>query len=494
MALTTRRGRISAMTNPASPSVVARAPRPRGAAPAPRFPGAPDVTLPLRFLLFGLACLFLGVGLLVARPDLLATYHYNQHIVAVTHLFVLGFVLSVVMGALYQLAPVALETQLASERLARWHFPVHVVSVAGMVWMFWVWDMKQVGHFGSGLALGVGLFVWNLVRTLRRVRGWTVVSFGIASCLGWLVAVLVAGLAVAAAKSTYELVGRADVFRPLAVTLAGLKATADFLSHFEPLAVMHAHAHLGIAGVFVVLTTSVAYKLVPMFLIADVQNPRRAWASIWMLNVGLGAVFLAILRQSAWKPVAALVLVAGLVLYGLELGAIVRARRRRALDWGLRGFLTAQALLGPTALLGWWLSRPSTVLDDFTGRLENAYGVLAVLGVIAFSIVGMLHKIVPFLVWFAAYSREVGRARTPALHEMYSARVQAVGFWLWVGGLGLLLTGILLASAPLNRAGACLLAGSLVALAFNTAGVLSHLVRPRLEPLAFAGRAPFASL
>jgi len=30
---------------------------------------------------------------LVARPpDLLATYHYNQYIIAVTHLFVLGFI------------------------------------------------------------------------------------------------------------------------------------------------------------------------------------------------------------------------------------------------------------------------------------------------------------------------------------------------------------------------------------------------------------------
>ena len=68
--------------------------------------------------------------------------------------------------------PVALETKLYSERLACWHFAFHLVGFIGMVWMFRVWDMKQVGHFGSVLFLGVGLFVYNIARTLRRVPKW----------------------------------------------------------------------------------------------------------------------------------------------------------------------------------------------------------------------------------------------------------------------------------------------------------------------------------
>lgn len=469
--------------------------KPTGPTTAPRpasfgLAGAPDVTLPLRFLLTGILSLFVGVGLLVARPDLLASYHYNQHIVAVTHLFVLGFALSVVTGAMYQLVPVALETRLHSERLARWHFPVHLVSVAGMVWMFWVWDMKQIGHFGSGLALGVGLFVWNLVRTLRRVRGWNPVSFGIASALFWLTAVVSAGLAVAAAKSTYELVGKPNVFPLLAWTLAGLKATANFLSRFEPLAVMHAHAHLGILGVFVLITVGVAYKLVPMFLIAEIRNPLRAWASLGLVNLGLAATVLAILLQSRLKPVAALLVVAGLALYGLELAAIVQSRKRLVIDWGLTGFLTSQALLAPTAAFGLVLSWPGLPLNEFTGRLENAYGFLALLGVVGLAIVGMLHKILPFLVWFAAYSREVGRSRTPALHDMYSATLQAWSFWLWLGGLAVLLAGILTASTLGTRAGAILLGASLAVFAVNAAAVLRHLFRPRLQPLTPTPRSP----
>jgi cbb3-type cytochrome oxidase subunit 1 len=103
------------------------------------------VSLPLRFVASGLLSLFVGVVWLGFRPEILATYHYNQHVVALTHVFTLGWITSVIMGAMYQLVPVALETRLHSERLAKWQYVLHMIGLVGMVWMFWIWDMKQVG-------------------------------------------------------------------------------------------------------------------------------------------------------------------------------------------------------------------------------------------------------------------------------------------------------------------------------------------------------------
>ena len=134
----------------------------------------------------GMLALFTGVGLLVLRPEMLATYHYNQYVIAATHLFVLGWICTIVMGAMYQLVPVALETKLYSEKLAAWQFAFHLVGFTGMVWMFWTWNMKQVGHFGSVLRVGVGLFVYNIARTLLRVPRWNVIATAVASALGWL--------------------------------------------------------------------------------------------------------------------------------------------------------------------------------------------------------------------------------------------------------------------------------------------------------------------
>ena len=98
-------------------SAAAKTQTARASAPSqPGFgPHAPSVTLPLRFMVTGMLALFTGVSLLLLRPEMLATYHYNQYVIATTHLFVLGWICTIVMGAMYQLVPVALETKLYSE-------------------------------------------------------------------------------------------------------------------------------------------------------------------------------------------------------------------------------------------------------------------------------------------------------------------------------------------------------------------------------------------
>src|SRR6185503_778391 len=174
----------------------------RAATTTPLGANAPSVKLPLAFMLMGLAALSTGVGWLMVSPPLLSTYHYNPSVIAATHLFVLGWICSIVMGAMYQLVPVALETKLYSERLAQIQFACHAIGFAGMVWMFRVWNMKQVGHFGCVFAAGVGLFVYNIARTLRRVPKWNVTATAVTAALVWISLAIVAGLSIAIGKCT----------------------------------------------------------------------------------------------------------------------------------------------------------------------------------------------------------------------------------------------------------------------------------------------------
>lgn len=421
---------------------------------------APAVAIPLRFVVTGIASLIVAMVWIAFRPDLLATYHYNQHIIAVTHLFVLGWLCSVIMGAMYQLVPVALETKLHSEKLARWHFILHTAGFAGMVAMFWIWDMKQVGHFGSALGFGVILFTYNLTRTLARIPRWNVVALGIASALFWLVMTMCAGLFLVSAKCWPKL-------NPL-----------------DPIASMHAHAHLGVLGFFVMMLVAVSYKLIPMFTLGDVQNARRALASIALLNAGLLGLALTILFGSPWKLVFALVTIAGLVCFGLEVLAILRARKRAALDWGIKQFLAALALLAPLSVLAIVLCWPGLPLTALTTQLETVYGVLALLGVLSFAIVGMLHKIIPFLVWYSSYSKQIGRAKVPSLSELYSERLQMISFALLMPGLAGVSAGAALGHERAVQAACAVLLLGLGAFALNVVKILSHLFRPRLAPLA----------
>jgi hypothetical protein len=461
---------------------ISAAVKPAPAKTAPVVSAAPSVSLPLRFVVTGLLSLFLGTVWLIARPDLLTTYHYNQFIIALTHLFVLGWLGSVVMGAMYQLAPVALETKLYSERLAKWQFVFHLVGFVGMVWMFRKWDMKQVGHFGTVMAVSVGLFVYNIARTLLRVPKWNVVATAIASALVWFSFTVIAGLSIAAAKCSYESAEGLATAGGVRTVVSGLRAVGAFMSHFDAINAMHAHAHLGVVGFFTMLIVGVSYKLIPMFTLGAIQSQRRANLSVVLLNLGLFGSVVSILLRSPLKFVFALVIVAALSVYGWELAAIVRSRRRAALDWGVKSFLTGVAMLIPLSLLATVLAWPRLPLNEFTGQLENLYGFLGLIGFVTFAIIGMLHKIIPFLVWFHTYSPHVGRAQLPALADLYSERLQVASFWTWQFGLIATSTGILLQNVLVTRSGALLLMASLALFAVNVGKILSHVARPVLKP------------
>lgn len=441
---------------------------------------AASVKLPLAFMLMGLAALCTGVGWLMVNPALLSTYHYNPSVIAATHLFILGWICSIVMGAMYQLVPVALETKLYSERLARVQFFCHAIGFAGMVWMFKSWNMKQVGHFGSVLALGVALFVYNIARTLMKAPKWTVAATAISAALGWFSLTVTAGLCIAAGKclSDFADAGASGWFGRIS------ESVGTFVTRFEPIGAMHAHAHLGGIGFFTMLIVGVSYKLIPMFTLSEIQNQRRAGLSVVLLNAGLAGAFVTILLHSAWKLAFALVIVVGLALYGIELAAILRARKRRAIDWGIRTFLTALGFLLPLSLLAIVLSWPGLPLNAVTGQIENLYGFLALAGFISFALMGMLYKIIPFLVWSGVYSKNVGFAKVPTLADLYCERLQAAGYFSFLLGIAIISAGILAANGSAIRAGGFFLAAAVGSLLVNVARMFSHFIRPKIQPLA----------
>jgi hypothetical protein len=385
------------------------------------------------------------------------------------------------MSATYQLVPVVLETRLYSERMARWHFILHVAGFTGMVWMFWTWNMKQVGHFGSLLAAGVVLFVYNIARTLFRASRSNVVAASIACSLGWLSLTVCAGLMITASKCSYESAAALSSASPLGAFVHGLSSMGTYAAGFDQMSTMHAHAHLGVVGVFLTLILGISYKLVPMFALSEIQSKARAWTSLLLLNVGLAGAFAAILLRSPWKMGFAFVSVAGLAIYALEMGAMLAARKRRVLDWGMKSFLTSLGLLVPLSAIALILSWSRLPLTAFTGQLENLYGFLALLGVVSLAILSMLYKILPFLVWYASYSGQIGSGKVPSLAELYSPALQKAGYWTHLAGLLLTSIAILLGNTVAVRLGCGLLAVSVLVFLLNAARILSHLVNPVFE-------------
>ncbi|NUN92621.1 MAG: hypothetical protein HUU04_02440 [Verrucomicrobiae bacterium] len=416
---------------------------------------APATGVAMRFVLFGLACLTSAAVWLLVEPEILTAHHYRPHTVAWAHLVVLGFILSVIAGALYQIAPVAMETKLYSARLAEFHFVAHFLGVGFMVPFFTVWDLKQVGHGGSLVFLGMLIFVGNIARTLNRAPRPDVVGAFIASSMLWLFLTMGAGLTIATNK-----------FWPF---LPG-----------SQLNWMYAHAHLGVGGVFINLTAGVSLRLAPMFTLSEIRSAARAWWAFALVNLGVAGLFWAIVSGSppAQRAFGG-VLVVGLGVYGAELRAIFAARKRRRLDWGLWQFFFAVATLAPVAIVGLAIVSPVAFRPETLERWQTGYALLALLGVIVPAILGMLQKILPFLIWQRVYAPFIGRRPVPSLGQLSSESIQGAVFWSYLVALVALLAAAISGSNGLARGAAAIWLAVVALFLVNAGQILGHWFRPR---------------
>ena len=334
--------------------------------------------------------------------------------------------------------------------------------------------------------VGVGLFVYNIARTVFRAPKRSLTATAILAALAWLSLTVTAGLSIVAAKCSGSGLDAGPTAEAANGWSGAVHALGAFFLRFDTISTMHAHAHLGVVGFFTLLIVGVSYKLIPMFTLSEVRSARRAAASVVLLNLGLAGTFLAVLLRSSWKPVFAVVIILALGFYAVELIAILRARRRRALDWGIKTFLTAIWLAVPLSVIALILSWPGLPANQLTGRLENLYGFLGLVGMVSLAIIGMLYKIVPFLVWYGTYSRQAGLFKVPPLADLYSERLQKVGYGLYLVGLVLVSCGILASQGGWVRCGGALLTTAVLSLVLNVGVMLNHFFHPRLLPLTAA--------
>jgi hypothetical protein len=403
----------------------------------------------------GLGWLGVASALTAWQAGVLALVHAAPPVIALTHAWVLGFLVTVAAGALYQLAPVALGTMLWSERLGWWHLGLHAAGVPGMVLAFWHWRPALIGWCGLPVAAGFVLLTVNLWRTVHRAKSRGPVAASLVLATGWLVATGLAGLLLAA--------NRTWLFWPAPL-----------------LPLLRAHAHLGLIGFFLTLLQGVTFRLVPMFTLADV--PAWPWVRTGLALTQAGLVVLApALAFSAPRAGlgGALLVSAGLAASAVALRRTLATRRKRALDPGLTAFVRGGLGLGLAAAAGLLLAWPDGRWGSAPGGPgATFYGVLVLLGGLVPVFTGMLGKIVPFLTWMRAYGPKVGRQPVPSAGALTHPRLEAWGLALQGIALLPLAAGTWRQEAHLLTVGAGLLAAGTVVLLANYAGVLRHLWCP----------------
>ncbi|MCU0791477.1 MAG: hypothetical protein MUE42_01180 [Opitutaceae bacterium] len=435
----------------AAPEAGARAPvaaaRPGGAVPLTGGGRLPLVFLIAGQLAFGLAAAWLARATTAGVPPYL-----HPEMVAVAHLWLPGFLLSVCLGAGYQLMPVVLGEALRVRDGWLWtHAVLHTAGVAALVCGLAGGRYVFAGLGGAAVAAGTLIAALATLRTFLASRRRDAAAWSFLFAAGWLLATTLAGVALA--------INRRQGFLPL-----------------PAIHLLHAHAHLGLAGYFATLLQGVTFQLVPMFTMGEARRPCLAMAALLATQAGLPVLAAGL----AWNERALIltgagVLAAGIAGSGVALAATLATRRRRRLDVGVRAFVIGLAVLGLAALAGLGLAGKAAGEAPAWNGIA-AYGLLVIAGGLSLAVLGMLAKILPFLVWMRAYGPRVGKAPVPIATALASRKLEKL--WLWLHGAGLvcLVTGAASGARWPATAGGWLLAAGAAAWLGNSARVLRHLL------------------
>ncbi len=414
--------------------------------PRPSPSGGPAPDVPLRYLVAAAGAFVLAaLGVLWLAPEL-AGHYYHPRIVALTHMVTLGWITLTIMGASYQLIPIVLERPIWSERLARWQFWLLVVSISGMVAHFFIGTWPGLLMAAVMLGVGVVAHLVNVAASLRRFSRWSFTARFVV--MGY------AGLAL--------------------TILFGLALGADRIWKFLPgpfFPTLHAHFHLALLGWIVPMIFGVAARVYPMFLLAPEPDGWPGALQFWGLSLGVPAVVMGLLGAPGLTITGTLMVIVAAAGHAGWVAGFARRRKRPRLDWGLRFVLTGTAFLLPAALMGL-----AFALDLLSGpRLDMAYAVLTLGGWVSLTIVGMMLKIVPFLVWYRVYSPRAGKSPVPTLAQLSWPRVEGIAYGLLTAAFVLLTAAVAVGQAAwIRAAGAVLFLGAL-AFAASLIRVLQHL-------------------
>ena len=432
-----------ATTQPVSGRAEAEHPLPEAAARPLRAPAAaglvgasaPPLWLPASHFALALAFWIAGAaGLVWVAPDLAIGSFALQRVVAVAHLFTLGWITTSIMGALYQFLPVALRVPIRSERIGyaslALHAPGLAIFVGGLIAGSHPTLLTGAALFGSGLLL----FAANLAATLRRAPQRNVTWWALTGATVSLVSTVALGASLAG-NLRWGYLGE-DRFLALGV-----------------------HVHVAAAGWVLLVMVGVAHRLLPMFLLSHGASERPGRLAVALLAAGVALLLGAHhALTAALIAVIAVLLVAGVLAFIVQAALYFRHRRKPALDPGLRLAAVGLGLLAVAIAL----VPPFLTQGVASPGLATAYG-LALVGSLSLFVAGHHYKIVPFLVWFHRYGPRVGKGPVPRVADLYDARpANAAVALLASGALGLVAAALAGHEAAARPAALLFLAGALV--------------------------------
>ena len=385
---------------------------------------APDIsTVKPHFLFAAIGLFAVGVLLVLSSGNFLGTY-YDHHLLAVTHVAVLGWLMMLIFGSLYQLIPVIFDTALYSEKLAKFTFWFTAVSIVFLIYTFWIGDYTGLlPYAATSMYLSLFFFIYNIMMSYKNARLKNFKSLFILAAVFWL------------------LMTESEAL----LTVFNFKYQFYTGSHLHHL---HNHAIMGLIGFFLMMIFGVGTTLIPMFLISHRLNETLLKRSFLFMNVGLaGLVNTKYFIENIYLYISFwLIIIVGIAYYFYYIYESYKHRMKKTLDVGMKLTMLALVFVSAPILLSMGMIYLPVGLRPFGETIILLFGMSMIFGVFTTIALGQTYKTLPFIIWLEKYQNLVGKYHTPLPRELYNEKVAGLQFYLYMLFLALMLTGLILQS------------------------------------------------
>jgi len=349
----------------------------------------------------------------------------NPKVISFTHLFLLGFVMMTIFGAMAQLVPVVLEVGHFGVELFYAIWPLLLIGTVLMALGF-IYSPALLPYGGMIVLIAMMIFVSEIFLTIRKVEKFNVVMSSLLLANTFLFFGVVVGLVMA--------LGYAGT---IVVDITSL---------------LRAHVYLVIGGYLSITLMGLSVVLIPMFGLSHGFSLKPLHRALYMMSISVVlVVFSSLFDIAIIDKIGYILSIVSLLIYFYQVYTIYKTRARKENDIYAISLMFSYISLIVSLSLGF--------LSMFIvyEPLLIAAAWLMFFGFFGFAITGHIYKIIPFLVWFERFAPLVGKEKVPMLNDMLPMKSSHAQVIFSGTGIILITLAILTQSDQLIGAGASFL-------------------------------------
>ena len=357
--------------------------------------------------------------------DVQIIHSLDSTVLSWVHLFLLGFVMMIMFGAMAQLVPVVLEVGHFSVDLYYAIYPLLLIGTILMALGFYYFPLLL--PYGGLIAfISFFIFLFETFLTILKVKKINFVILTVIVANIFLLFGLIIGILMSLAYAG-----------TISLDIYTLLKTHVFL------------VFIGYVGITIM---GMSLILLPMFWLS--HNFTWNYVKVALILLCISVLFICVATLFNNKTLEYLgfaLTILAFFLYFYQIFIIYKTRVRIEIDIYFKSMVFSYICLSIALILAFfYLFNPSQ-------KLLLTFSWLIFAGYITFIITGHLYKIIPFLVWYERFSPFVGKRKVPMLADLIPQKSSKFQFMLTSSGVIIVAIGLYFGIDSIYKSGVSIL-------------------------------------